>query len=402
VGGAGAGDAGGAASGVPAQGGLGSPGDVVAGENNLFPGVPAGLEWLEVMPLANAPRLENGTRRLYIREGFARGVAMDRLTLASVDHAPGADAVPVPGGTIYVGQRRAAVRVVDALGRDLTSQALGIGLGPVHADSGATLFVTLAPQLDGFEDVLVVESAWGSSERTGISVDGLTGSGTWRPVGSIHPRRGWSEQGLLLRGATELRLRLHDAVAIRFIGRLGTAVMANTSGAAPVFARTADGTDWTQAVMTSDGRDGVVVPGDTLQLAFTNLPAPAGSERSWFLVVDGAPLTPADAYQRAQLGRLDAPGPVPVAFALHQNVPNPFAHATEFRFDLPRAADVELSIFDMQGRIVRRFASHEDAGRRAYRWDLRDADGHPVAPGVYAYRMRAGTFTAERKLVVTR
>jgi hypothetical protein len=402
TGAAGAGDdAGGTTNGEPV-GDPGAPGDVVAGENNLFPGVPTGIEWLDVMPLASPPRLENGTRRLYVREGFSRGAAMDRLTLASVDHAPGADAVPIPGGSIYVGQRRAAVRVRDALGADLTAQALGIGLDPIRADSGATLYVTLAPQLDGYEDVLVVESSWGSSARGGISVDGQTASGLWRPVGPIHPRRGWSAQGVLLRGATSLRFRLHDALAIRFIGRLAQAVPATTRGAGPVFVRSADGTDWTSAAMTSDGRAAIAVPGDTLQLAFTDLAAPAGSERSWFLVVDGAPLTPADAYERAQGGRLDAPGPVPVAFSLHQNVPNPFTRATRFDFDLPQAADVELSIYDLQGRLVHRFASHEGAGRRSYRWDLRDAAGHPVAPGVYAYRMRAGTFEAERKLVVTR
>src|SRR5262249_43916886 len=162
------GDAGGATSRVPAQGGLGSPGDVVAGENNLFPGVPPDLEWLDVMPLANTPRLEGTTRRLYVREGLSRGVAVDRLPLASVDHAPGADAVSIPGGSIYVGQRAAALRVVDVLGKDLTAQALGIGLEPVRADSGATLYVTLAPELDGFEDVLAVESSWGSEARGGI------------------------------------------------------------------------------------------------------------------------------------------------------------------------------------------------------------------------------------------
>ncbi|HXS81831.1 MAG TPA: galactose oxidase-like domain-containing protein [Methylomirabilota bacterium] len=379
--------------------GLGEPGDVGAGENSLFPGVPPGIVWPDLMPLSGAPQLVDGTRRLYIREGLARGMVIDRLILAYADHAPGAEAVTIPGGSILVGQRRAALRVLDAVGRDLTAQAIGTGLEPIRVDSAATLFVTLAPPAAGSEDVLVVESSWGSTDRNGISVDAAMTGGLWRPVGTIHPRRGWSTQALLLRGARSLRFRLNDALALRFIGRLDASAYVSARGASPVLARKPDGTSRLAEVMATDDRSAIVVPGDTLLLGFTDYVIPAGSERSWFLVVDGKPVTSEMARELAD-PRLDAPGPAPVAFRLHPNVPNPFSRATRFDFDLPHAADVELEVFDLQGRLVRRFASHEGAGRRSYHWDLLDGDGHRVAPGVYAYRLRAGPFTAERKLVV--
>ena len=384
----------------PPSNGLSEPGDVEAGENSLFPGVPPGIRWPDLMPLSGAPLLVDGTRRLYIREGLARGMAIDRLTLAYVDHAPGADAVTIPGGSMLVGQRRAALRVLDAAGRDLTAHAIGIGLEPICADSAATVFVTLGPPSTGSEDVLIVESSWGSTDRNGISVDGATASGGWRPVGTLHPRRGWSTQALLLRGARSLRLRLNDALAIRFIGRLDASAYVNARGADPVLALAPNGTSRLAQVKLSDENSAIVVPGDTLLLGFTDYAAPAGTERSWFLVVDGMPLTPEMAREMADRERLDAPGPPPLAFRLHQNVPNPFSRATRFDFDLPVAADVALEVYDLQGRLVRRFASHEAPGRRSYRWDLLDNDGHRVAPGVYAYRLRAGPFTAERKLVV--
>ena len=384
----------------PPGNGLGEPGDVEAGENSLFPGVPPGILWPDLMPLSGTPQLVDGTRRLYIREGLARGMAIDRLTLAYVDHAPGADAVTLPGGSMLVGQRRAALRVLDAVGRDLTAHAIGLGLDPLRVDSAATLFVTLGPPTTGSEDVLIVESSWGSTHRNGISVDGQTSAGLWRPVGTLHPRRGWSTQALLLRGARSLRFRLNDALALRFIGRLDASAYVNARGAAPVLASTPGGTSRLAQVLLSDERSAIVVPGDTLLLGFTDSAIPAGAERSWFLVVDGKPLTPEMALELADRERLDAPVPPPLAFRLHQNVPNPFSRATRFDFDLPQAADVELEVYDLQGRLVRRFASREAAGRRSYRWDLLDGDGHRVAPGVYAYRLRAGPFTAERKLVV--
>jgi len=99
--------------------------------------------------------------------------------------------------------------------------------------------------------------------------------------------------------------------------------------------------------------------------------------------------------QRAQ----DEREPV-VAFRLHQNVPNPFARATRIGFDLPVASDTKLEIFDMQGRLVRRFADRREAGRHAIEWDLRDTHGRIVSAGIYAYRLRAGAYVARLKMVV--
>jgi flagellar hook assembly protein FlgD len=40
------------------------------------------------------------------------------------------------------------------------------------------------------------------------------------------------------------------------------------------------------------------------------------------------------------------------------------------------------------------------AGRHEVTWDGRDATGARVTSGVYFYKFAAGTFTAERKMVV--
>src|SRR5262249_21690018 len=204
---------------------------------------------------------------------------------------------------------------------------------------------------------------------------------TWLALTTLHPRRAWSTQGARLQGATSLRLRLHDAIAIRFIGQLSAASTANARGAALLFARSSNGIDWTAEATYRDDRSAITGPGDPLRAAFTEVPAWPGVERSWFLVIEGRPLRPDDARRLAGSGRLPVTGGA-LAFRLDGNQPNPFSSATRFQFDLPEAADVQLDVYDLQGRLVRRFRSHEEAGHREIEWDLRGG-GQRVPPGVY-------------------
>jgi hypothetical protein len=91
---------------------------------------------------------------------------------------------------------------------------------------------------------------------------------------------------------------------------------------------------------------------------------------------------------------------VPSAFALAQNHPNPFGTATTIRFDLPKREQVRLEIFDAQGRRVARLANGwYPAGFHAVEWDRR-GEGGRLQPGVYLYRIRAGAFGDQKKLVL--
>jgi flagellar hook assembly protein FlgD len=58
-------------------------------------------------------------------------------------------------------------------------------------------------------------------------------------------------------------------------------------------------------------------------------------------------------------------------------------------------------VFDVHGRRVRTLAKSEwPAGYHALDWNGRDAQGRRVSPGIYLYRMEAGTFRKSRKLAV--
>jgi hypothetical protein len=85
------------------------------------------------------------------------------------------------------------------------------------------------------------------------------------------------------------------------------------------------------------------------------------------------------------------------AFALRQNVPNPVTGATTFSFVLDEGSDVNLSVYDAAGRKVADVADgYFDPGKH----DIFFAGG--LAPGVYVYRLDAGSRTAARKMVVTK
>jgi YVTN family beta-propeller protein len=91
----------------------------------------------------------------------------------------------------------------------------------------------------------------------------------------------------------------------------------------------------------------------------------------------------------------------PVSYQLEQNYPNPFNPSTTISFALLEASEVSLSIFNMSGQLVKRLVSGEmNAGAHSFTWDATNERNERVASGVYLYVIKAGEFTAQRKLVL--
>ena len=91
------------------------------------------------------------------------------------------------------------------------------------------------------------------------------------------------------------------------------------------------------------------------------------------------------------------------SLSLSQNRPNPFAAGTTIQFALDRRdwSDLQLTILDTTGRVVRRWdLGGAVPGPHAISWDGRDAVGRPVGSGVYFYRLAGSGHEATRKLVV--
>ena len=97
---------------------------------------------------------------------------------------------------------------------------------------------------------------------------------------------------------------------------------------------------------------------------------------------------------------------IPTETALLPNYPNPFNPETWIPYQLAEAADVTMTLYAADGRLVRTLAlGHQSAGlyhsrTRAAYWDGRNEFGEPVASGVYFYTLTAGDFTATRKMLI--
>ena len=97
---------------------------------------------------------------------------------------------------------------------------------------------------------------------------------------------------------------------------------------------------------------------------------------------------------------------IPEETALLANYPNPFNPETWIPYQLAESAEVTLTIYDINGQLVRRLrVGHQAAGMyqsrsRAVYWDGRNQFGEFVASGLYFYTLKAGEFTATRRMLI--
>lgn len=87
---------------------------------------------------------------------------------------------------------------------------------------------------------------------------------------------------------------------------------------------------------------------------------------------------------------------IPEAFTLFQNYPNPFNPATSFKFQVPGLEFVSLKIYDMLGREVATLVNEVKApGTYTVTWDAGN-----IGSGVYYGRMKAGTFSDVKRMIL--
>ncbi len=88
---------------------------------------------------------------------------------------------------------------------------------------------------------------------------------------------------------------------------------------------------------------------------------------------------------------------------LYQNAPNPFNPATTIRFDLPRAVQVKLCVYNVKGELISTLVDQRmTEGRKEASWEAMDDKGRAVSSGIYFYRLVAGDFVQTRKMVLLR
>lgn len=86
---------------------------------------------------------------------------------------------------------------------------------------------------------------------------------------------------------------------------------------------------------------------------------------------------------------------IPSTFSLKQNYPNPFNPITVIEFDIPVESDVNLIIYDINGKeIVKAVKGHLHPGSYKYIWN---AGG--LSSGIYFCKLETKDFTSVRKMI---
>ena len=92
---------------------------------------------------------------------------------------------------------------------------------------------------------------------------------------------------------------------------------------------------------------------------------------------------------------------LPKVYAFHQNYPNPFNPITTLRYDLPGDAMVNITIYDMLGKLVSNLVNtNQLSGFKSIQWDATNNQGQPVSAGVYLYSIKAGEFMQTKKMIL--
>ena len=101
---------------------------------------------------------------------------------------------------------------------------------------------------------------------------------------------------------------------------------------------------------------------------------------------DNFQLLPADAPDAPEVGASGQPA----STFLEGGYPNPARAQFHIRYSSAAAADGEMTLYNAQGRLVRRLALRCQRGKNSFPFDGKSESGSALAPGVYFLRMRVG------------
>lgn len=89
---------------------------------------------------------------------------------------------------------------------------------------------------------------------------------------------------------------------------------------------------------------------------------------------------------------------VPNEYKLEQNYPNPFNPTTTINYSIPKASFVTLKIYDVLGSEVMTVVNEQQSARE-YTYTV---DFSKMTSGVYYYKIKAGNYTATKKLMLVK
>lgn len=91
------------------------------------------------------------------------------------------------------------------------------------------------------------------------------------------------------------------------------------------------------------------------------------------------------------------------SYTLHQNYPNPFNGGTSINYVIRKAGVITLTIYNILGQNVQTLETgYRSVGAYQTSWEGTDQSGHPLASGVYFYRLETGDGAETRQMILVR
>ncbi len=378
----------------------------------------SGTGWSAGEPLATAEEsataspmagLEavSGQYALRITQGDASHSTIDRVRLTAVDHAADAEAFAARD-RILIGTRLPAL-AVRGPGGDLTGPATEAPNQALTLAAGSGIDISLAlPGVAGARSPLVfearVQSAATDAGDAAPAIRILTrgAARAWTAHGSLTPRPNFATFAVDS-CTSEVRIECDRAVQIRRISSI--AVVTSRTRPIPLSlvsaSRDAAGVAGSE-LANIDPQRVELGPGETLTLHWGAEPVAAGFTRSLFADVESR--TSSTLAGSASLASLRGIAPAEAwTFALGASRPNPSSGQAQIDYSLAHPTHVRIRIFDAAGRQVRRLIDKESAGGpHVVVWDGTNDHGRPVGSGVFFYRMNAGNWQSQKKMLLVR
>ena len=92
---------------------------------------------------------------------------------------------------------------------------------------------------------------------------------------------------------------------------------------------------------------------------------------------------------------------IPEKFEVTQNYPNPFNPSTSIRYSIPTAENVEIIVYDVNGKKISELANNYlNPGTYSITWNGKNDSGINVASGIYYCKIKAGSYTKTNKMIL--
>ncbi len=88
-------------------------------------------------------------------------------------------------------------------------------------------------------------------------------------------------------------------------------------------------------------------------------------------------------------------------FNMLKSYPNPFNSSTTIEYEIPERGDVEITIIDVNGKLIRNLLSESQiSGKHQFIWDSKDNSGNTITSGIYYCNVKFNNQILHNKMIL--